>query len=273
MPSPQTNVRRLDRKIRELEEKDQLSDANVLHLDFMRRWRDFAGRDVVLVVEPKGVVTRGEPPKAKIVEATDMHAAELLTYGAARGQRVRIATDEEIRAYRTFNLRQAEAHRASIAAKAAEHARASVMALLGIQTGQPFAPGDPAAAPTPVAETPPPAAVFGEGHDAPIVAELPGNPDAPEQADASRSSDGPEATAPSAPAVVLSEIADEALVAALAEAGVGTVQAVAESDPETLSKSVRGLKKAQAAALIATAAEALAQAAKGAVGPLPDVSV
>lgn len=231
MPSRKTNVIKIERKIADLESRDVRSDIAERDLKFHRLWREFAGRDVVLVVEPKGVISRGEPAKPKLVEVTDEIAADMLAYADVRSQRVRLATDEEAAAYRAFNARQTQLAKQRVIEQAAEHARVTVEQLLNIPRQVPGAP---------IGEATPPAP--------PEVQFTP--PAEPLQIDLTELQEG--ATSGS----VLADLGSEALVAKLTASGLSTVAEVAESSAAKLVEA--GLKPAEAARVIARAAELVA---------------
>jgi len=235
MPSTQTNLKMLERKIRELEEKDVLSDANTRHLRFLQLWREHGMKDVVLYVVPRGAINRGTANEPRFVEVTDMVAADLLAYADARNQTVRLATEEEVIAFRATLEQERQAHLGAIASHQAQVTQAAARALLGDTHSLP-----PGVAPTGPAVAPPKAP--------PAVAKS-----APEPVSE------PKPEEASAPGPLLAEITSPKIVEALTDAGYSTVQAVADADPQDLAAKVEGVGAARAAELIAKASEAVAK--------------
>lgn len=258
MPSSQTNLRRLDRQIRQLEEMDQLSDYNTRHKAFLELWRQFGLKDVVLVIQPKGKINRGETPKPKLVEVTDMAAADLLAYAPQQGLRVRVATEEEVRAYREYHEAKRRHAAQENAARVAEAARAQMAAMQGMVAA---ATGPVIVAPDP---PPPPDVTIGEYRvedDGPLVPEIPPIDAPPTGGTAPQPEVGNEAVG--APVPLLAELGDERLVRALVESGFSSVAAVAAADPTDLAEKVRasgvkGFGTARAAEIVTKAAEVIA---------------
>lgn len=263
MPSTQTNLKALDRKIRELEERDALSDANARHLRFLQLWREHGLKDVVLCIEPKGAIRYAGMPTAamRFVEVTDMVAADLLAYADLRNQKVRLATDEEVAEFNAGLERQRQEHMGRIAAHQAQVTQAAARALIG--GGYDLPPGvAPGPAPAPVAPLPG-LPMVGQAPTAPIPPAPPGSaPVLGEGQPGQTTLQPPEGANQPAPGAgpLLASITSAKTVEALVAAGFTTVQAVADADPSDLASKVDGVGQARAAELIAKASEAIAQA-------------
>lgn len=242
MPSRQTmddtGILALEEKIRELDVREArqggLSQASHTYRQWLRKWREFAGTDVVLVIEPVGVLRRrGERHEARLVEVHDDVAADLITFAAERRQRVRPATEEEIALYRAQVKAEQEAARGQIAADNRRLAQAQLATIMGT-----------AGALNAAVETPPmpepPKVNFGEDFDAEDV-QLPGTKKALETGG-------------------LRAVASERQAEALAEIGFTTLEQVAAASPQDLARA-SGIGPARAAELIAKASEALAKLA------------
>lgn len=262
MPSPTTNVKGLERKIRELEEKDQLSAANERTLQFLRTWREYAGRDIALWVQPRGKINRSETPPGRVRWVTDKAAAHELTY--AEPGTVRLATSEEIAADRIDQEVRRRQIEAAQAAQSMRLARSTLEGILGAALPQGFAPA--AAEPKPITlddvlSLPP------DQIDQVIAALAKARAGRTQGSQATPEAGLPEAeTATAAPTVssagpLLSNLGSESLVRSLTEAGFDTVAAVAAATINDLVERVKGVGPARAAELVTKASELLAAAA------------
>jgi hypothetical protein len=216
MPSPMTNVKKIQRSISQLEELDNPSPFNQRDLAMRKMWVELAGKDVVLRVIPKGVIDL-QPGDVRFVEVTDYIAADMISaagyYTLEQASQnpnatCRLATEEEVEAYRAAEEANRQFARRKIAMANAELATAQLHAVLGH-----FAQGAGVELPSPAAPIEPAAKI-----DHAKVAK---------QADA------------------------------LKDAGYDTTEKIAAANPTKLGKAL-GISKAKAAAMIAGAAEALA---------------
>jgi len=256
MPSSQTRLRQLDRKIRELQEQEQLSDANLVHLRYLQLWREFGMKDVVLVIQPKGAINRGETPPATIKEVTDMCAADMLAYSGQRNQRVRLATEEEIAQYRAYMEAKRVHQTAETAKQQAELARANLASMLGLATGT-VVTGPTAAPPVAPAVS---AARADESEEEPLVPVLPAVGGGQVVSGAAAGPAGDKARGLPLEALEVTT----ALSDALCEAGYMSVEQVAAADPAELAKKVHGVGRARGAELVTRASELLAARSAGA---------
>lgn len=134
MPSSQTKPLQLDAKIRELEIQREMHDGNIssankAHLDMLRYWRKYAGRDIVLVVQPHGAIS-GDVGDAHFVELHDAAAADMMAFATRRNQRVREATESEAEAYRKAERLKGERARREAILAQAEKARAAMQQMI-----------------------------------------------------------------------------------------------------------------------------------------------
>lgn len=230
MPSPSTNVKRLERNIRELEERDALSQSQRLHHKFLSLWKEFAGQDVYLYIVPSGQISR-HSVEPKVVCVYDQTAADILAYAEKRGETVRLATPKEIESYHARNEAQRQAARETMIAEASKLSQAHMQAASRI-----FPHGVPASSVAPPASPAPPV-----------------TPEAKEEEEGE--------VGDQVPVPQLSDLdTSDAILEGLANAGLGTVEAVANASPQDLVK-VKGVGKATAADLIARASELLAEVA------------
>jgi hypothetical protein len=216
MPSPMTNVKKIQRSISQLEELDNPSPFNQRDLAMRRMWVELAGKDYVLRVIPKGVIDL-RPGDVRFVEVTDYIAADMISaagyYSLEQASQdpnatCRLATEEEVEAYRQSEEANRQFARRKIAMANAELATAQLQAVLGH-----FAQG--------------------AGVELPNVAEPVVAPPKIDHAKAAKDAN------------------------ALADAGYDTTEKIAAANPVKLAKAL-GISKAKAAAMIAGAAEALA---------------
>lgn len=265
MPSTQTNVAILHDKIIELEKRQVsgqgLSLANMRQLEFFRRWRQFAGRDVVLVIRPKGVIERpGQLNRGKIVEVTDQKAADLMAFAGAREQEVREATPDEIKAYREFNLRQADSMVRKVAGERARMMQAQFEQIMGVTAGavQPSVPASDPDLKPPVPHD--------EGKErAPDASSLVpdlnfgGDPAAAGEGSASGESED----SGDAPGASLLDVLTEAQVSALIDGGYENLQSIADAEPNELAEKVSGFGPKTATEVILKVSEFLAKLGEG----------
>lgn len=262
MPSTQTNVKKINKQIAQLDEMDQLSDYNTRHRKFLDLWRQHALTDVVLVIQPKGKINRGDTPPTKLVEVTDMAAARLMAYARQQNLRVRLATPEEAKAYHDYVAQSRIEAQNALTRHHAAVAQQQVAVLTGLATTTFVPPPAPADLARPVVALAPSDDEDDED-EAPLVPTLPGAgsttvapPPAPEN----------QTSTTVAPFPLLAQLGDETLVQALVALGVTTVAQVAGSDPAALAEAlkaqgVKGIGPARAAGLVTRAAELAAAAA------------
>lgn len=251
MPSSQTSIPKLDKKIGELEAMAQdghLSPANSRMLEMYQRWRNMAGKDVCLVIVPKpAYASRKAVPR--VVEVSDMLAADILTHAPLRGDLVRLATVEEEKAWRAYELSLGKRAKATAAKVAQDAARALLAQTLG--TAPEYADlGDIPPPPTPggVVDT-------SKDEAEAMIPEIPsldgdGDPGGVPLSDAT-GTDNSELLA-SIPAL------KDSVAAAVVAAGFLTVEQLAEAQPKDLEK-VNGVGPALASQIIVAASEAVAE--------------
>jgi hypothetical protein len=238
----------LIKKIDELKEKAEsnpdgrLSRANEMILKMFQIQVEFNGEDQILVVQAAGVVT-GVSKKAHIVEVTASRAAEMLSNPNGQGALVRLADDDEVRAYRTYNDALTARAKQKISDDQLAIMRAQLHSLLGVA-----APGGAAA--TEDLKPPTPAPMKAEP-DEPGPASVPGVTTAGVSAEPAE----PET------ATLLTESVTELLRGDQEEnllaAGFDTMEKLAEADPKAIANAVDGVGPSTAAKLIAEAAVGL----------------
>lgn len=247
MPSHQSNPVQIRKQRDELQARADsvgLSEENMRQLMFYTKWAEFCGRDIVLVVRPQGVLRKtGEKNDAKIVEMHDSAAADKFAFATARGESVRLATEDEIQAYRVRNQLQRDLHAKKLSQAAADQAQATLQALLGNaapQAGQHALP-QPVVPPPTVVEAGPVTDAQGDDYD-------PDEPGAPVLEPVG-------VTHKPADAQDIAKIAKPKIAAALAAAGFTTVDAVADATPNELM-AAEGVGKVMASKLVGLAVEA-----------------
>ena len=245
----------LRKKIRELEERAEsdpdgrLSRANEVTLKMTRIELGCEGRDQILVVMPAGVMDPGRLAKPRIVEATASRAAEMLANLNGAGERARLATEDEKKAFRDYNATLTARAKQKISDDKMAAAQAALHSALGIVGTNAGAQASTAATDVtqPVVEPIPSA-------DGSIPAATP---------------DGEPATADGSdiPPVTMTPLSDQVTEllkgdteTALRGAGYDTMEKLAEADVKALASDVSGVGKATAAKLITAAAEGLADA-------------
>jgi hypothetical protein len=95
----------------------------------MQLWRQFAGQDVYLWVRPRGKINRSETPPGRVRAVTDKVAAHELVYAEAGS--VRLATDEEIAAFRAESDERRTRLQRETAEQTTRLAQAQLEAILG----------------------------------------------------------------------------------------------------------------------------------------------
>jgi hypothetical protein len=150
MPSSQTRVHDLRKKIQELEVREGshgLTPEAELQLAFTRKWLELAGKDWIIVIRPRGVIGAGkERAPARMVEVHDQVAADRIVFGPRRNEPARLATPEECQLWRDFEEANKAAHRKVIAGAQAKVAIEGVNALMGQLSAAGHAAGAPAQA-------------------------------------------------------------------------------------------------------------------------------
>lgn len=257
MPSSQTRIKAIERKIAELDEKSDmqegLSESNARTLEFFRLWRHYAGKDVVLVIRSRGVLSRpGEVHQARIVECHDQVAADLIAFAAARGQTVREATDQEIALYRERNRLQQEQANRTLHQESAKQMRANLEATLGIAFGSGVAPGGEDAVAIPPATIPADPPAENPADMVPVVDPVP-----VPHSELTPGPDGPLPGVPELRDAGVAQVASEHVAELLVVAGITTVRQLAEQSPGSLS-AIKGIGESTAAKLVVEACELVA---------------
>ena len=257
MPSSQTRIHDLEKKIAELEVREQsqgLTPEAELQLAFNRKWRELAGRDWIVVIRPRGVIRApSETARARMVQVHDQVAADMLVFGPRRSEPARLATPEECKLWEDYEEANRAAHRKTIAGAQARVAVEGVNALIG----QLASSANPAGAPAQAASAAPPE----------VVLEDPGeNPKGLVPVLSTTAAPGAEAT-PAAPAAAppdlgldpdMGKLGNAAHVQLLLESGYTSVDQVAEAGPQKLTE-ISGIGPATAAKLMVEAAEIQAE--------------
>lgn len=255
----------LEEKIDELTKKQArdggLSPHNENHLIFLRhhhhleKFKADTGQDIVLVIRPIGAIMPRRRPKAKVTECLPEVAAEILAFASVRRQEVRLATPNEIKAYRQHNLDAAK-HAQGVQAQAMTRiAQAQLQAVLGQATAlqMPAVPQPkPPEAPEVVLDVVDPGENLEDmsgtlGAPSPADAAAPGQPPAPIPADMGLDER-------------IKDIGNDKTRPLIIQAGFTTLEGVADSDVATLSK-IKGIGNRSAAKLI-TEATAIVESAK-----------
>jgi len=240
----------LVKKINELQERAEsnpdgrLSRANEQILKMFQIQVDFKGEDQILVVQSAGVVT-GVSKKAHIVEVTAQRAAEMLSNPNGQGELVRMATDEEVQAYRDYNDALTKRAKQKISDDQLAVMRAQLHSLLGVA-----APGGAAATDAPKPPTPAPMSTESEQPGPASVPDLGAEPVAE-----------PVAETPLSPGV--SELLKDDQEETLKAAGFDTMEKLAVADPKDVAAAVDGVGPSTAAKLITEASVGLADPGDG----------
>jgi len=243
MPSARSNLLTIETKIRQLQEREAanggLSESNAAFLEFLQQWKKFAGTDPIIVIQPKGALQRsGQPIPAKIISVTDQTAADLFAFAAKRQQLVRLATEDECKAYHDHVAAQQRSARSRAAAEKAAIANTQIAALLGHDS-------------IPMAEPMP-------AHAAPAPLQVPFHAATPDASSLVPSNLGG-AGASSGVATGgrgVDEVVGKGTAAKLVKGGITTLEQLAAASPEELVKL--GIAASTAAGAIASAAEAIA---------------
>lgn len=251
MPSTQTSVPILNKKIGELKTMaamGRLSDANGRMLEMYKLWLSMAGTDVCLVIVPKpAYASRKAAPR--VVEVSDMLAADILTHAPLRGDLVRLATPEEKKAWQDYELSLGQRARAHAAQKSQEMARLILAQTLG--TAPEYA--DVGEAPPP----PTPGGVVDTSKDAaaamrPVIPSLDG--------DGGTADETPPVPVGTNNSELLASIPKlkDSVAAAVVAAGFLTVEQLAEASVDDLAAKVKGVGPALASEIIVAASQAAA---------------
>lgn len=290
MPNSSTSEPSLAVQIAELERKSSLqkglSTANAGHLRKLKLWSHFAGKDVVMVVQPVGALALPADlaPKARFVEVHDMVAADLLAFAMQRQQLVRVATESEVKVYRA----QCAWDTAMAARRKATAIQTALQAQMAAALGQPAGSGG-AAPPGPLEE-------LGDRPENPTlesaeiqsalqshaakaealqVGDVQKKPSVPSVDDMLKGTAGAElapdmtvGTGATIPAELVS-LVKPSVAAAMAASGFTTNESVAASSPQELAK-VHGIGEATAAKLMTAAGDALDAASKAGAGDSSD---
>jgi hypothetical protein len=260
MPSSQTRVYDLEKKIGELQVREQTQGIGIeaeLQLAFLRKWRELAGKDWIVVVRPRGVIRKpGEVVKARMVEVYDQVAADMIVFGPKRGEPARLATPEECQLWRDYEQANQDAHRKVIAGAQARTAMEGVNALMG-QMGATAVGGAPQAAPLPAPTVD--LVEPGENPDdlVPEVGTSPAPGAEPEKQDSPAEPGSPTALAEGGLDPDMEKLGSEKDVKALLEAGYSSVEQVAEAEQSKLTE-IHGIGPSTAAKLTVEAAEIIA---------------
>jgi hypothetical protein len=231
------------RKVSELQERAEsnpdgrLSRANDMILRMFQYQIEFDGKDQVLVVQTAGVVT-GVSNRAHIVEVTGQKAASMLSNPNGQGAMARMATDEEVKAYRAYNDALTKRAKQKISDDQMAVFQNQMQSLLGV--------AGPASASADDAPKPPSPTPMEEKPTEPGPASTP----ALEGVD-----DPPTASTPLSAGVL--ELLKGDQEANLRAAGYLTMESIQDAEVETLAADVNGVGKATAAKLVTEAAVGL----------------
>jgi len=229
----------IEKKIRELQEReasnDGLSDSNQAFLSFLQEWKKYAGTDPIIVIQPRGALTkRGVKIPAKVIQVTDQTAADLFAFARQRGQLVRIATKAEVEAYYKHRKAQQEAARGRAVAERTALARNQIASLLQVD-------GVPFIEPAPQVETPGSLTTDFMDED---------------EAEALVPENVGDVTEESAGASLGDLVTNQKVLGQLREGGISSIEQLASASPEDLV--ALGIGPRVSAGLIANASAALA---------------
>ncbi len=138
----QLRIARLGKKLQEMQDRAAetggMSPANIDHFNFLTFHKQFEEMkletedDIHLVLRPVGVLRQpGEVVQARIVCVLPENAAEKMAFAGKRGEAVRLATDDEIKAYKEYNLELKRIAEGNLAAERARLAQVQFQAMLG----------------------------------------------------------------------------------------------------------------------------------------------
>lgn len=258
MPSSQTSKPALQEKIHELEKMASLRDgllspANQKMLEMYRRWYDLAGRDVCVVIAANDRLGRTKPVP-RIVEVTDQLAADLITHAPARGDLVRLATDEETAAWKKYNLALGQRAKNAAIKKAQEAAQLMLAQTMGLAQAQFAGAGVDDEPPPP--PTPGPVVDPDEGAAekmVPVIPSLDGDDD-PENPASALPQDS--TLTPNAELLAAIPGLKPSVVEAIQTAGFISVEQLATASPDDLAAKVKGVGPATAAKIVVAAGQA-----------------
>jgi DNA uptake protein ComE-like DNA-binding protein len=228
-----------------------LAPANIDHYNFVKIHKELeeqklrTGEDIHLVLRPIGVLRKpGEVVQARIVCVLPENAAEIMAFAAKRGQAVRLATADEIKAYKDYNAKLKQVAEGRVAQEQQRIAQVHLQAVLGQaataanvpaipQEEVPPEPTAPLAVPTPSDGLESPVKPEGAAAEVPPPSGGPVDPD-------------------------IAKLGNEKQVSLLVQGGYVTVDQVAEASPEDLTQ-IKGIGAKTAAQILVKANQVQAE--------------